>query len=763
MIKSGAGMFDFMAAPEPRKQELPADALFASVALDRPLEGDLTYRVPPGAEIRPGVRVQVPLGARNEFGVVTKIGRDPGCDASRVRPIIRILDAEPLVTGDLIILSARIAREWACARGQAIAAMLPAALRRDRLRRTESIVKLLKRDFEIIEKMEEKEPDRYRVLRTLKEAGGELTMQELCRATKLSTSPVKTLAKRGFIKLERRIAEIDPLSRVRPVARTTAPELSIQQKAAVGAIRAALDARKHETFLLFGITGSGKTEVYLHALDDALRAGRGGIVLVPEISLTPQTVLRFRERFDDVAVLHSKLTDAERMDQWKRIREGRVRVVVGARSAVFAPVRDLGIIIVDEEHEPSFKQSNAPRYHARDVAAMRGELAGAAVVLGSATPALETWKRALDGKITLLKLMDRMAGGALPPVRIADLRHERARELNLGSNILLTRSLRLAIERALEKKQRTILFLNRRGFAPVLWCSGCGATVQCARCAVSLTFHRRVEKLVCHMCGREAPIATDCPMCGLPRPRLIGAGTERVEQWVARAFRNAHVARMDSDSTTARGSHEDILDRFRRGDIDILVGTQMIAKGLDVPEVTVVGVVDADSTLHIPEYTSSERAFQLVAQVAGRAGRSAHGGEVFVQTSMPAHPAIACAARHDFVTFAAQELREREKHRYPPFVRFIRVLAEHARDERAQEAVESAASAIRAANAPGVELLGPQPAPIRKIKGKSRWHFLIRCDPPESIEHIRDAVAQIALKSFHGIRLTVDVDPAGTM
>lgn len=756
-----------MEEPAPRKPGVPftfpPNTQFATVAIDRPLEGDLTYRIPQGWNVPVGVRAQVPLGARSEIGVVTGICSDPGMDPTKIKILIKILDAEPLVDPDLIQLSTLIAREWACSRGQALAAMLPGSLRHDRARRTETIVILKKIDFEVIDKLEEKEPDRYRVLRTLRDAGGEMLLHDLCRATKVSTSPVVTLAKRGFVTLEKRIPKADPLLLQKPVARTKAPPLTLQQSTAAAAIVKSLQERIFETFLLFGITGSGKTEVYLSALDEARRAGRSGIVLVPEISLTPQTVERFRARFDNVAVLHSKLTQSQRVDQWRRIRDGEVRIVVGARSAIFAPVRDLGIVIVDEEHEPSFKQDNSPRYHARDVAEMRGMLSNAVVVLGSATPALETWKRAVDHKITLLTLSDRVAGGALPPVRVADLRHERARELNLGSNMLMTRPLRAAIERAVEKKQRVILFLNRRGFAPVLWCSGCGATMQCSRCAVSLTFHRRIEKLVCHMCGREAPIPTECPICKVPRPRLLGAGTERIEQLVSKAFRGAHVARMDSDSTVARGSHEEILDRFRSGDIDILVGTQMIAKGLDVPEVTVVGVVDADATLHIPEFTSSERTFQLVAQVAGRAGRSSHGGEVFVQTSMPMHPAIAFAAKHDFVSFANIELAEREKHHYPPFVRFVRVLAEHAREERAREAIEAAAAIFIKEPAAGVELLGPQPAPIAKIKGKARFHFLLRCNPPERIAAVRERILNIAMKSFAGVRLTVDVDPSGTM
>lgn len=767
------GFFNFMNVPpepprplenmRPEIRAFPPDTKFAAVALDRPFVHDFTYRIPTGMNVEAGMRVAVPLGARREIGVVTSIVHDPGCDPSKVKLILHALDREPVLDASLIECSSEIAREWACGRGQALAAMLPASLRNDRNRRTTWVVHLKNHDFDSTPAFEEKEPDRYRLLRVLRDAGGEMGLQELCRATKLTTSPVKTLAKRGFLQLEKRVAQADPLLLTRPSARSTPPPLTEEQQQCVAAISQAARERVHEVFLLLGITGSGKTEVYLRSLEETVRSGRGAIVLVPEISLTPQTVERFRSRFDDVTVLHSKLTDAERMDQWRAIQSGRSRLVVGARSAIFAPVRDLGIIIVDEEHEPSFKQSNTPRYHARDVAVMRGRIARAAVVLGSATPSLETWHRAITRRITLLRLTRRVAGGALPPVRIADLRHERARELNLGSNILMTRPLQQAIEKALSKKQRAILFINRRGFAPVLWCSGCSATMSCERCAVSLTFHQRIERLVCHLCGREAPVPADCKLCNTPRPRFLGAGTERVEQMVQRAFRNAHVARMDSDTTTARGSHESILDRFRSGEIDILVGTQMIAKGLDVPEVTVVGVVDADATLHIPEFTSSERTFQLVAQVAGRAGRGDAAGEVFVQTSMPGHPAIAHASRHDFESFASYELAERKRHRYPPFVRFVRVLAEHLREDRARDAVEAASRLFTEMPEPGIEVLGPSQAPIAKIKSKHRYHFILRFDPPERIDTARLRILELASRVFGGVRLTVDVDPAGTM
>ncbi|MBL8695430.1 MAG: primosomal protein N' [Planctomycetes bacterium] len=756
------GLFDALEPSRPVPQ--PDRALYAQVAVDLPVETEFTYRVPEGARVAPGARVFVGFGARGLMGVVTELTQSPTCDPRRIKPIQRVFDEEPAVEGDLLALSERIASQYACGRGQALAAMLPAPLRTLTERRRDLYAVALAIDLEALAAMEAKEPERYRLLRTLREAGGELRLAELLSAVGVSSSPAKTLAKRGLLRLEWREPAPDPLLEARATAPSKPHELSDEQRAAVDAIATKAVAREFASFVLFGVTGSGKTEVYLQALAQTLAAGRSGLVLVPEISLTPQTVERFRARFGEVAVLHSHLTDRSRAQQWQQIRSGRARVVVGARSAIFAPLRDLGLVIVDEEHEPSFKQGSTPRYHARDVALWRGELARAAVVLGSATPSLESWKSALDGKHTLVRLTRRVAGGELPPVRICDLRRERAKEMHLGADVPMTRPLKIAVERALERKERVILFLNRRGFAPVLWCSACGKTVRCGRCAVSLTYHRRVDRLVCHLCHHEMLPVTSCPECKAPSMKRIGAGTERIEQLVLRAFPQAHVARMDSDTTLARGSHEAILGRFRRGEVDVLVGTQMIAKGLDVPEVTVVGVMNADATLHIPEYHSSERTFQLVAQVAGRAGRSVHKGEVIVQTSLPGHPAIELAAKHDFESFAAQELAQRKLYRYPPYARLARVLVEADDEEQAKAAIESASQAVLPEPVEGVERLGPVAAPIALVKGRARWHFLLRCSPPERLEPLLPRLRAVASHPLPGgIRPVVDVDPLSTL
>ncbi len=759
------GLFDGEASQrEPARSSARSESRYARVALDRPFRDELTWRVPEGMGLGAGMRVLAPLGRERVVGVVVSVSASPGCDPAKVRSLLARLDDEPLLTADLLELSDRIAAHYACSRGQVLSAMLPALLRKERPRRTETIVVARDSDADRLAELEHQSPDRRRTMRVLLGAGGEVPLSDLLRATKLSSSPVKTLEKHGFVTLVRRPIAPDTLADAPAVARSTPHTLTPAQRAAVDAIARPAVERRFEPILLFGVTGSGKTEVYLQALHRVLEAGRSALVLVPEISLTPQTLERFRARFGEVSVLHSHLGDSDRAAQWRRIRSGGSRIVVGARSAVFAPLADLGLVIVDEEHEPSFKQASVPRYHARDVALVRGQLARAAVVLGSATPSLESWSRAQAGRMQLVRLPERVAGGVLPEVRIADLRKERAREMRLGAAVPITRVLRDEVRKALERKERVILFLNRRGFAPAFWCPSCSATLRCERCSASMAYHRRIGRLVCHLCHRERTRPTECPSCGVEGLKLVGAGTERIEQVVLRAFPTAHVARMDSDTTVARGSHEEILSRFRSGEVDLLVGTQMIAKGLDVPEVTVVGVVDADATLHVPEFQSSERAFQLVAQVAGRAGRSERPGIVIVQTSLPDHPAIHCAARHDFETFAKGELADRRRFRYPPYVRLVRILVEARNDEAARRAIESAAQPFRDRPRKGIECLGPQPAPIETVKGRTRWHFFLRCNPPEAIRSIREDLRDLAARSLPGgVRAAVDVDPLSTL
>jgi primosomal protein N' (replication factor Y) (superfamily II helicase) len=759
---------------------------YAAVALNRPIRTEFTYAVPQPlrSSIAPGARVVVPFATRREVGVCVRVLGEPGMDPRRIRPLERLLDEEPILPTDLLELARWIADETVCSWGQAIAALLPASLKRETARRTIIQVEATPGAEGALASLETDWPKQFRVLRTLLEAGGPVERVELLGRTKLSWSPVLRLRKKGWVRIRRVPVTSDPLLEGE-IEGGPPPRLTPEQEAARDAIAAIVRERRFGGFLLFGVTGSGKTEVYLRALEATLAAGRSAIVLVPEISLTPQTVARFRGRFGEVAVLHSRLTDAQRFDQWRAIREGKARVVVGARSAVFAPVRNLGLVVVDEEHEPSFKQQQVPRYHARDVARRRAEIAEAALLLGSATPSLEAWRDAQEGRARLLRLPHRVGGGSLPEIRVVDLRRETAPG---RAPTLLSRPLLSAVRDAVRRREQAILFLNRRGFAPVLYCPTCAATVRCDRCDASLTYHRRHRRAVCHLCGEEEVPPTKCPECTAGGLLFLGAGSERVEDLVRREIPGIRVARMDSDTMVARGAHEGVLGPFRRGEIDALVGTQMIAKGLDFPNVTVVGVVSADTALHLPDFRSTERTFQLISQVAGRAGRGPKGGVVFVQTHQPEQDAIGFAVRHEYEAFAREELEGRRSAGYPPFVRAVRILVEGKEEDRvratavrirdrllgsapALEPGESPALPFEVEERPprgtppppGVQVLGPAPAPIARIRGRARWHLLAKLAPPSTLAALRAVLHEVAEGSWPGCEVTVDVDPVSVL
>ncbi len=602
------------------------------------------------------------------------------------------------------------------------------------------------------------------IARTLA-AGDERALPELRAATGAGTAVVRWLADLGIVVLHERTVERDPLSDQHIVRRPPA-HLLPAQRAAADAIIAAIEARRHRTFLLHGVTGSGKTEVYLDALDRCVASGRRAIVLVPEIALTPQMVRRFRERFERVAVLHSGLGEGEMFDQWHGIAQGRYDVVIGSRSAVFAPQPDLGLIVIDEEHEWTYKQSDAaPRYHAREVAAELARLADAALVLGSATPDVASMERADRGVYTLLSLPERIrpvidAAGvrrpvtspAMPAISVVDLREE----LHAGNTGMFSRELRAAVEQALAADEQVVLFLNRRGLAGHVQCRDCGFVPECPSCSVALTFHRQYDRLVCHQCNRRWRLPVTCRQCGSPRVRLLGAGVEKVEAEAARAFPHARLLRWDRDATRGRGAHQRFLAAFLAHDADILIGTQMLAKGLDLPAVTVVGVISADIGLHLPDFRAGERAFQLITQVAGRAGRGERPGRVIIQTYTPGHYAIDAASRYDYEGFVAAELEERRRAGYPPFGRLVRMLFAHtnprfAREEatRMQRAVEER----RREFGSDVDVLGPSPAYIERTRGRWRWQVLLRGRDPATL--VRD------LPLPQG--WTVDVDPVSML
>jgi primosomal protein N' (replication factor Y) len=750
------------AVKAPRERTPPA-RLFADVAVNRPLHCEFTYAVPREMESRlaPGVRVVAPFGSLREVGVVVGLSERCELDPARLRPITRVLDEEPLVGAELLELTRWIGAHYACSWGEALHAILPAALKREHGRRTVEMASLARTPTpEELEEVERASGGQHRLLRTLAEVGVASELRELLKRLKLTRSPAMALARKGWIRLERIPASRDPLLVVRSDRRR--PErLTDAQLAAVEAIGGRLGGRRGGAFLLEGVTGSGKTEVYLEVIERALRLGRGAIVLVPEIALTPQTVGWFRSRFERVAVLHSRMSDAQRLEMWLSVLHGEARVVVGARSAVFAPVRDLGVIVVDEEHEPSFKQDNSPRYHARDVALRRAEMAGAVCVLGSATPSLESWLAAREGRIQLLRLPQRASGRALPRVDVVDMRREPPGARGMA---LFSRLLSKLLEENLERGEQSILFLNRRGFAPILWCSACKETVRCATCDMARTWHKKIRRLVCHACCEESHPPAACPTCTAPRLRFLGAGSERIEEELAQLLPRARVRRMDSDTMRRREDYESTLEAFGRGEIDVLVGTQMIAKGLDFPRVTLVGIVRAEGALHLPDFRASERTFQLVAQVAGRAGRGELEGRIVVQTLAPEHPAIRMASAYDFQGFAEEESRLREELAYPPHGRLVRALLEDSDEHLVADAARRCGDHLRAElRESAASVLGPAPAPIALLRGRHRQHLLVKCPRAgPALDLARSALLAFGAE-LKRPRLAIDVDPVSMM
>jgi primosomal protein N' (replication factor Y) len=610
---------------------------------------------------------------------------------------------------------------------------------------------------------------------TLEASGGAVELAHLL-ASGFSRSVVRGLEDRGVVALRQEEVIRDPFLAA-SVARPAALVPTDHQKAALASLRGALEEDRPRPFVLHGITGSGKTLVYIELLKTALARGQGAVVLVPEIALTPQTVSRFRAHFgDEVAVLHSALSDGERYDAWRQLRAGEKRIAVGARSAIFAPVQDLGAIVVDEEHDGSYKQSEAPRYHGRDVAIMRAAVAGAVCVLGSATPSLESWANAQKGKHSLLTLPERVAGASLPAVEVVDLREVR-RQLRAdgpgaprgeSGGIILSPPLVSAITRRLAKQEQVILLLNRRGYANFVQCRECGAVSECPRCSVSLTYHRTTARLLCHHCRHEEPAPRRCSRCGDPDLWHRGLGTEQVERVVAETFPRARLARMDVDTTSGKWSHQEILGRVERREVDVLMGTQMIAKGLDFPNVTLVGVVNADVGMHLPDFRASERTFQLLSQVAGRAGRGPLGGEVLIQTRLPEHYAIRAAVAHDYVGFARRELSERLDPPYPPHVRMVNAVSSSPDEELAAAAAEDAVRWTRGwlgrhALTDRVELVGPAPSPIERLHGRWRWHFFVRSSSPRALDQVTRSFYAGFKPSGGDVRVVLDRDPVALL
>jgi primosomal protein N' (replication factor Y) (superfamily II helicase) len=734
---------------------------FIRVIIDRAIHRELDYLVPEtlAERVSVGSRVRVPF--RDKSALATVVAVLDRSEAEGIRPIEAIVGEAPILSKELLELARWMSAYYCCPIETVMRSLLPQVIRRAEIgwKKQLFVQPASKIDHDELEKLRRRAPRQAELLEAINKLKVPMLATELLRKTSLDNQTLRALAKRGLVELREGDVPRDPHGDEKFIA-TGNLELNAEQILALEEITDALESpEKARPILLHGVTASGKTEIYLQGIRAALQRGRSAIVLVPEISLTPQTVERFKGRFaeaqDDVAVLHSHLSEGERHDEWHKIHSGRARIVIGARSAIFAPLKNLGLIIVDEEHETTYKQEEAPRYHARDVAVVRAKIEKCVVVLGSATPSLESYYNASSGKYKLATLTQRVDQQQMPLMRIVDLRQERRKEKAAS---ILSEKLRAAIAVRLEKHEQTILFLNRRGFSTSLLCSNCGEARNCPNCSVALTFHRHMARLNCHLCGHTAAVPKKCPACGKDALIYSGFGTEKVESTVSQIFSSAVVRRMDADSMTRKQAYRETLLNFRAGKIDILVGTQMIAKGLHFPNVTLVGIINADLALHMPDFRAGERTFQLLTQVAGRAGRGETPGEVFVQTYTPFSPSIQFARHHDFAGYFQQELEFRERCDFPPFKHAVLITIRSAHEARAKFSAETLARRLKEALGSEFILGDPTPAPLEKLQGQFRFHILIRGEAIVRLSRlVRETLDKLPFPE--DVAVAVDVDP----
>jgi len=800
---------------------------FAQVALPLPLATPYTYQIPEtlADRVAAGARVVVPVRGRELIGIVTSLDAAPPGVAAR--DILAAPDDEPALTPALLRTVEWMAGYYGAPIGLALKTALPSglwgsseviveiaaanrvpggtgaeilgwlerkggsapvgaigrAMKRgvwdavDRLARvgavtlrieppdtgggvvSERVMVLPPERPTLIERKElfGGTPRQRALYEALEQLGGSAPVAHLCTQLGFGAALLRALVTRGLARVEEVERARDPFAG--EVGTPPPDALSADQRGALASIEA---LGPGEGALLFGITGSGKTFVYLEAIRRALEGGKGAIILVPEIGLTPQTVRRVRGVFgDDVAVLHSGLSDGERADAWRALRRGERRVAVGARSAVFAPIPSLGVIVVDEEHEATYKNGETPRYHAREVAAVRAKLEGARLVLGSATPSLESWSQ-VGERLRLVRLPERAGAGRLPAVSLVDLRT--APKVRGSGAIPWSEALDGAVSGVLARGEQAMLLLNRRGFASFLQCPECGDVPQCPHCSISLTVHQAPPALRCHYCAHEAPLAETCGACGHAVQQMRGIGTQQLERWLAERFPKARLARMDLDTTSTKWAHHRILGTVERGEVDLLLGTQMIAKGLDFPNVTLVGVVDADTALHLPDFRSAERTFQLIAQVAGRAGRGPRGGQVIVQTRQPEHHALLRAAAHDAESFLTEELVQRRSPAYPPAIGLVNLVVsgrEEVEVGRVAAEVAEWATALADQHHLALTVLGPAPCPLARIQGRWRWHVALKGDGSVLGRVVRYAAVRLA--GAGEPRITIDRDPVSLL
>ena len=794
------------------------------------IRNTLTYLVPDSLTVQPGQRVQIPLGTRKATGIVLRAGSSvpPGVE---LRPILRLLDPEPVLTPELLELGLWIADYYIAPIGEVFRAMLPlrAHTRRARLvrltesgqrklqeaassaegpaereadlltylgRRGSAVLELLRQKFPdaLLRALEEKwvvveeverergqrpvyavrlagplpeKPSRLspvakRILEVLERGGSAADHRELLQATRADLAALHKLSASGLIALDP--ARKTSSSAAAPLDEEPPLVLTPAQSEVISDLTNHLESAQFQTVLLYGVTGSGKTEVYLRLIARALEAGRAALMLVPEIALTPSVQAQFLARFgSQVALLHSALSENERHEEWWRVRRGEAKVILGTRSAVFAPVTNLGVVIVDEEHDTSYKQEETPRYHGRDVAVVRARLAGALAVMGSATPSLESYWNAQEGKYRLAVLPERVGGRKLAVVEIVDMRQE-FRETH--TQVPVSRRLRQEIEGQLANRQQTMILLNRRGYSWFLLCRSCGQTQRCVNCSISLTYHRREHRLICHYCGYTAPVPARCPACGSDHLYYVGEGTEKVEKKFSELFPAARAARLDRDVARRPGQFRRVLEEFRQGKLDLLVGTQMIAKGHDFPGVTLVGVVSADIGLGLPDFRSAERTFQLLTQAAGRAGRGDTPGRVLVQTFYPDHYAILLAAEQNYPAFFDKEMRFRRMMHYPPVTALANVIAQGGKLEQAAQVAKQVGNFLipLEARTEGLKILGPTPAPLAKVEGRFRIQFLIKCRSRARLNAVlRQLADHCEQQGIPQRSVMIDMDPVNIM
>jgi primosomal protein N' (replication factor Y) len=739
-----------------------ASPVFVEVAVPLPIDHPFTYRVPSGQEARAriGVRVLVPFGRRKVTGLITAITDGASLGGREAREVLAFLDDDPYVSPSHLGFLSAAARECLAPMGEMLRAALPGGLPRREAPaspRTETVYRAGGGSPDPV-----LTPKQRRVYAAVLEAG-EISAPELSALIPGGMDVARRLAEKGILVASVREKALTLADSHFPDASGTIVPTPHQEEA-LAKTGVAIASGGFAAFVLHGITGSGKTEVYLRAIEQARLTGRQAVYLVPEIALTPQLLGRIRSRFGEgAAVLHSGLSRAERAHQWRRVRAGEVFLSLGARSAVFSPFSSPGLFIVDEEHDAAYKQEEGIRYQARDLALMRAKREGAVVLMGSATPSAESIHLTRTGEATLLTLPERIGARNLPDISVVDLKGQSARR---GADRYFSPELEDAVEETLSRGEKAMLFLNRRGYAPALTCLDCGTTIQCRNCQVSLTFHKQDGVLLCHYCSAKETPPESCGSCGGHKVAQVGIGTERLVAWSAKRWKEARVARLDSDLGRKRGSYEEVLSRMHSGEVDILVGTQIIAKGHDFPEVTFVGVLLADLSLSFPDFRSAERTFQILTQVSGRAGRGDRPGTVIIQTLSPDHVCIRKAAGHDFHGFMEKELAERKSLGYPPFGRMLLLRFWGPKLDRVQAAAEEVADALaRPLSEAGIGLLGPAPSPVGLVKKKYRYQILLKMPPrfpvgdffPELLRPMRD----VAKKA--GVRMEADVDPYNLM